>query len=294
MSAAPIIVGDKEESIMNKPDRVPASAGAAAATAVLRELGYVVITGALDEKLHAALLADIAPLLDIADPNDPRIAAIGEHAADRIGITEGVLMPGQTRRVMGLVGKSPAYGDLISAPILREIGDSVLGPACDATQVHSTASMSVGPGAISQSLHREEDSFQHYAFPRPPLVIAAMAALTDFTSDNGATRMVRGSHLWEDGRVPTADDVVAAEMPAGSLLVWMGRTLHGAGANRTADQWRIGVFISYSLGWLRQEENQYLATPPQVLPDIPAQIKDLAGFGIYSAGLGMHEANMGG
>jgi len=278
---------------MIRSDRVPASAGAAAAAALLQELGYVIITDALGPQLHAALLADIAPLLDIADPNDPRIAAIGEHAADRIGITQGVLMPGQTRRVMGLVGKSPAYGDLISAPILREICDHVLGPACDATQVHSTASMSVGPGAISQSLHREEDSFQHYAFPRPPLVVAAMAALTDFTFDNGATRMVPGSHLWEDGRVATPDEIVAAEMPAGSLLVWMGRTLHGAGANITADQWRIGVFISYSLGWLRQEENQYLATPPEALPRLPEKIKELAGFGIYSAGLGMHEANMG-
>lgn len=272
---------------------ISATAGAAAAGQVLQDNGFVVIHEALDNALRSELLADLKPLLEQADPNDPAIAAIGDAAAARIGITEDVLMPGHTRRVIGLVGKSPAYGKLITSPLLAEIRDLVLGPNCDGTQLHGTASMSVGPGAKSQSLHREEDSFPHFPQPRAPLVIACMAALTDFTRENGATRMVPGSHRWEDGRAATADEIVPAEMPAGSLLVWMGRTLHGAGANVTRDEWRTGVFISYSLGWLRQEENQYLATPAEVASTLPEAVKTLAGFGMYSGGLGLYEGNMG-
>ncbi|MFA5496398.1 MAG: phytanoyl-CoA dioxygenase family protein [Porticoccaceae bacterium] len=278
---------------MNNPYSIPATAGAAAAAQVLQDTGLVIINDALDTALHSELLADLRSLLEQADPNDPAIAAIGDAAADRIGITEDVLMPGQTRRLMGLVGKSPAYGKLITSPLLAEIRTIVLGPYCDGTQLHGTAAMSVGPGAKTQSLHREEDSFPPFFQPRPPLVIACMAALTDFTRDNGATRMVPGSHRWEDGRNATADEIIPAEMPAGSLLVWMGRTLHGAGANITRDEWRTGVFISYSLGWLRQEENQYLATPAEVAARLPEAVRTLAGFGMYSSSLGLYEGNMG-
>lgn len=277
---------------MSTPHSIPASAGAAAAANLLQDIGYVIITDALTPALKSGLLADLKSLLEQADPNDPAIAAFADAAADRMGITEDVLMPGQTRRLIGLIGKSPAYGELVTSPILKDLRDIVLGPACYETQIHGTAAMSVGPGAVNQSLHREEDSFQHFQFPRPPLVIACMAALTDFTRQNGATRMVPGSHRWEDGRSATPEEIVSAEMPAGSLLVWMGRTLHGAGANTTANEWRTGVFASYSLGWLRQEENQYLATPAEALAKLPAQVKSLAGFDVYSSSLGLHEGNM--
>ena len=52
-------------------------------------------------------------------------------------------------------------------------------------------------------------------------------------------------------REARAEEMASGEMPAGSVLIWMSGTLHGAGANRS-DTWRYGVFLSYSLGWLRQ------------------------------------------
>src|SRR5215469_13596812 len=74
----------------------------------------------------------------------------------------------------------------------------------------------------------------------------------------------------------------AAEMPAGSLFLWMGRTLHGAGANRT-NQWRFGTFLSYSLGWLRQEENLYLDVPPDIARTLPKELRRLLGYGMHAA-----------
>ncbi len=84
-----------------------------------------------------------------------------------------------------------------------------------------------------------------------------------------------------EGRVAREEEVVAAAMPAGSVLLWMGGTLHGAGANRIGDEWRYGVFLSYSLGWLRQEENQYIDTPADVARTFPKQLRDLVGYDMH-------------
>jgi len=60
------------------------------------------------------------------------------------------------------------------------------------------------------------------------------------------------------------------------------RSLHGAGAN-VSDNWRFGVFLSYSLGWLRQEENQYVDTPYDLARTMPKQLRDLLGYKMHSA-----------
>ena len=76
-----------------------------------------------------------------------------------------------------------------------------------------------------------------------------------------------------------------AEMPAGSVLYWLGGTLHGAGANVSQD-WRYGVILTYSLGWLRQEENQYLSTPLEIARQLPKPLLRLMGYarGAYALG----------
>ena len=90
-----------------------------------------------------------------------------------------------------------------------------------------------------------------------------MWAVTDFTEEMGATRVIVGSHLWEDDRAE-ADPALTtgAVMSKGSVLVYTGSIYHGGGAN-LSDVHRIGINVGYSLGWLRQEENQYLACPPR-------------------------------
>ena len=148
----------------------------------------------------------------------------------------------------------------------------------------ATAALVIGPGATEQVLHREEDPFQFFKPPRPNMIVASMWAMTDFTAANGGTHLVPGSHRWPQDRVARADEVVAAEMQAGSVLLWMGGTLHGAGANRV-DEWRYGVFLSYSLGWLRQEENQFIDVPPNLARTLPKQVRDLCGYRMH-LGLG--------
>jgi ectoine hydroxylase-related dioxygenase (phytanoyl-CoA dioxygenase family) len=89
------------------------------------------------------------------------------------------------------------------------------------------------------------------------------------------------SHLWEDPRYPDESDVVYAEIEAGAAIVYLGSTFHFGGANTTADQWRRVVHLSYTLGWLRTEENNYLGTPPSVARQLPPEVQGLIGYSIH-------------
>ena len=99
-----------------------------------------------------------------------------------------------------------------------------------------------------------------------------------------------GSHKWPEDRVAKDNEIVQAEMPAGSVLYWMGGALHGAGAN-TAQDWRYGIILTYSVGWVRQEENQYLNIPPERLAELSPEIRQITGFDMYRA-LGFYDRSV--
>lgn len=184
--------------------------------------------------------------------------------------------PGKTRRAIAIVERAQAAWPLITHPISTALCMHHLGPHCEQYQLHVTGALEVAPGAREQVLHREEDTFPFFPLPRPNLILASMWAVTQFTAQNGGTRLVPGSHRWDAKRKATPDEVVAAEMPAGSVLYWLGGTLHGAGANTSAER-RFGLILTYSVGWVRQEENQSLSVTPQTVAKLPSEIKALVG-----------------
>ena len=143
--------------------------------------------------------------------------------------------------------------------------------------------MDRGPGAEQQILHRDEDVWIHLPRPHAEVQLASVIALVDFTADIGATVVAPGSHRWERDRYPTPDEMGCAEMPAGSAVVYLGSTLHAGGANSTADRWRRGMHMSFVVGWLRTEENNYLSTPPEVVRTPPRRSQELLGYAAHDA-----------
>ena len=248
----------------------PANTPTTELTAALEDFGCLVLTGLMDARSRQSITDELAPHMDrarVIEEDDP---------------TE--FYPGQTRRVTALVARSATVTDqLIPHPITRKICEAFLLPNSEfGYQLHVTAALEVGPGARTQVLHREEDTFTFFSLPRPNLIVASMWAIADFRSENGATLLVPGSHRWPEKRVPTNDEIVQAEMPAGSVLYWLGGLLHGAGAN-TSQDWRYGVILTYSAGWVRQEENQYMDVPPERLAELSPEVKKIAGFDMYRA-----------
>ncbi|MHA7836206.1 MAG: phytanoyl-CoA dioxygenase family protein, partial [bacterium] len=90
---------------------------------------------------------------------------------------------------------------------------------------------------------------------------------------------------WDPARQPEEDEIVLAEMPAGSVLIYSGSVIHGGGANRSETP-RMGLNITYALGWLRQEENQYLSCPPEVARELSPALREMLGYDYGSYALG--------
>jgi ectoine hydroxylase-related dioxygenase (phytanoyl-CoA dioxygenase family) len=113
-----------------------------------------------------------------------------------------------------------------------------------------------------------------------------MWSVDEFRVSNGATRLISGSHLWDDAREHSEEELIVAEMPRGSVVLYTGGVLHGAGENQSARP-RTGVAIHYSLGWLRQVENQYLAVDREVAKKLPEALQRLMGYDLGGPFLGM-------
>jgi ectoine hydroxylase-related dioxygenase (phytanoyl-CoA dioxygenase family) len=198
-----------------------------------------------------------------------------------------------TRQVTGVPGISRTFAiDVMCSPLLLELCDRVLLPSCARYQLNLGHLLQRGPGSDEQWLHRDEAVWSDVPRPGPELQLATVIAFVDFTRENGATRIVPGSHRWPDRVLspaeqisaprPAPDQIAYAEMPAGSAVVYLGGTIHAGGAN-TTDIPRRGAHLSYCLGWLRTEENNYLAIPPAVAATLPRQAQELIGYAVHDS-----------
>ena len=185
---------------------------------------------------------------------------------------------GRTIRYDGLPGKSETFLEIMLLPQLIETADHFLLPKCEDYLFNTGQLIQIGPGETDQFLHRDEDAWRELPDPKPSLEIEAMFALTDFTVENGATRVVPGSHKWPVDREARPDEITRAEMSAGSALLYLGSSIHGGGANTTATESRRGVFLGYVVGWLRTEENMFLTVPIEKVREMPTRVQELLGY----------------
>jgi ectoine hydroxylase-related dioxygenase (phytanoyl-CoA dioxygenase family) len=191
----------------------------------------------------------------------------------------------RTKRTGGLVGRSVAARRLVTNPLVLGAVKRVLSQATS-FQLHLTQVIAIGPDEPAQIIHRDQWAFDFFPFPKGYEVQCnTIWAMTDFTEQNGATRVVPGSNHLDDRLTFAESDTVPAEMEKGSVVFYTGSLYHGAGANRSG-QTRCGVNITYSVSWLRQEENQYLSVPLEIARTLPDDLLRLMGYarGAYALG----------
>ena len=255
--------------------RVPAGAPEQDIVDALRRDGAVIVEDLLDADMLRRFNVELDPFLDAAPA-----------AKDRRFLNDVVqwFFGAETRDVTGVAGRSRVFAtEILTHPVYRAACDAILLPSCTSYQLNIAHVLDRGPGSDQQVMHRDELVWVHLPRPHPDVQLASVIALVDFTADNGATRVVPGSHRWPTDRRPRPEEIVAAEMPAGSAIVYLGSTLHGGGPNVTADVRRRGMHVSYCVGWLRTEENQYLATPLDVVRTLPRESQALLGFAAHDA-----------
>jgi hypothetical protein len=195
----------------------------------------------------------------------------------------------RTRRTGSLISRSPTGRELVKNPLILGVAGQILERAT-VYQLHVTQLISIFPGETEQPLHRDETAWDFYPFPTDYNVLCATIwAMTDFTVENGATRVLPGTHiLGPDATAAEASlgrEIDRAEMERGSVFVYTGKVFHGAGANQSQTV-RQGLSISYSVGWIRQEENQYLSTPIDVARTLDDDLLRLMGYQLGGIAIG--------
>ena len=229
--------------------------------------GYTILEDAIESSLIDALVGEIDRLHE----------SLAVQPAGNI--FEGAL----TLRIYNLLARGKTFEAVPVHERILPIVERVLDVGC---LVSSLSSITILPGQTAQPMHVDD---QLIPLPRPhvPLVCNTMWALTDFTVENGATRLVpRSQHNVEIpdpfGEHP---DAISAVMEKGSVLVWNGSVWHQGGANATKER-RVGLAMNYCAGWIRQQENQQLGIPLEIARGFSPRLRKLAGYGLYKRLLG--------
>lgn len=240
----------------------------------LREDGGVIVHDFIDhellQRLNAELQADV-------DRTDPGSAVVTEERASFWGR--------QTKRFTRLAARAPSFAELLDHDLMHDWARSAL--KCD-YWLNTGQAMIVGPGERGQKLHRDTGIwpvFEELGKDAPEVMVSILLALSDFSEDVGATRVIPGSHRWTDfTQLPRDEDTVGAVMPAGSALLYLGKTVHGAGANITPDRWRHGLHMSFVAAWLTPEEASTVGVPWEVARQYSARVQRMLGYASQGRG----------
>lgn len=234
--------------------------------AEIGERGWTVIEDAIESGLADDLAADL----------DRLERALGIEPASNS--FEGR----QTLRVYNLLAHGEIWWHVPLHPAVLPVVEGVLDRGC---LISSLSSINIGPGESAQPIHAD-DQLIPIPKPHPATVCNTMWALTDFTEDNGATRLISGTHLADSSPVYGQHyESEPALMKRGSVLVWHGSLWHGGGANRTSER-RVGVAMNYCAGYIRQQENQQLGIPTPMVAKMPGRLQELVGYGMYNGLIG--------
>lgn len=259
----------------------------------LLEDGVVTIEGLLDRGTVDKINAELDPVLggpQLGTPDDKVV--------------------GRTRRLNSTLRHSPTIVDKVAAhPVLIDAAESALLPYSDTIQLVSVAS-EVTPGEASQMLHRDDWNWGHIKGRSHPLSIFSIVALSEFSATSRATRVIPGSHRWDDAyEAGTNKDTwksglyedmsfprglydhltIPALLQPGDAVMALGTTLHGAGPNTTTDVFRRGLQIKYCVGWLRPTTNNFLLYPPEFAKTLPETVQRLLGYPLEAKHIGMLE-----
>jgi ectoine hydroxylase-related dioxygenase (phytanoyl-CoA dioxygenase family) len=225
--------------------------------------GFTVIEDAMDDTLMSQISTELAPFLQ----------------GEKMGRND---FEGEySERVYALLAKCPSLANIIEHPSIIALLDQLLPPNY---LLSAALAINVHPGETPQPFHID-DGAGGLNLPRPRRAfgISTIWAFDDFTTTNGATQVVPGSHNWPDGRQPLATEVHKVLMPKGSVVVFQGTLLHRGGPNES-NTTRLAITPQYCAPGLRQIENMVLSVPPAHASQYSDRIQSMLGYSIIDPG----------
>ena len=185
---------------------------------------------------------------------------------------------GKSQRIWNLPAKTASAPALVEQPTVLKLVRRILGADCVLSDCSAT---SIGPHTSGGAWHVDVPLGQ---LPEPlpdfPLTTQNVWMLDDFTEDNGATRVVPGSHLsrrkpqWSEGGL---EGEIALTAPAGSLAIWLSNTWHHSGANRT-DSPRRAVLCYYCRSWIKPFNDFRNSIPTDLASGFSPELRYLLGW----------------
>jgi len=255
-------------------DQLATRFDADAHAAEIREQGFTVIPDFMDEATIARVRETLAPYQD------------SHHGRNDF---EGL----KTERVYTLVARGKVFEELAEGPRVLGVLDRFLQPGYLLT---ASQSIRINPGETAQSMHTD-DGFYRQPRPRPAISFTLIAAVDDFTVENGCTEVIPGSHLWgdpEDPARPPMDQLegmlVPMAVPSGAAFIMAGTLIHRGGANRS-DRPRLGFTNQYCEPWARTQEAWHLSIPREMVREMSPRLQTLLGYDIWPPFMGMVTAS---
>jgi ectoine hydroxylase-related dioxygenase (phytanoyl-CoA dioxygenase family) len=237
----------------------------------LEARGYAISEGALPPAFCDEIIAEIQRLEATQAPSLKGNAFVGY----------------KTVRYFDLLNQGEVWRRVAAHPNVLPVIRGVLG---DDMLLSTMGTAVIAPGERAQPIHRDDELYG-LAMPHRNLVCNTMWALTDFTEENGATRIVPDTHrLIESADPAKTYPSIPAAMPKGSVCFVLGTCYHGGGENRSEDR-RWALTINYCAGIMRQQENLMLSVPRELAKIFPGELQDLIGYRTTRRGVGHVDAS---
>ncbi|MFD1611424.1 phytanoyl-CoA dioxygenase family protein [Sphingomonas tabacisoli] len=215
---------------------------------------------------------------------------------------------GKEQWIAGLLNKGSEFWPMLTNPITREIvrsaiGDhhhlasylaTILNPGCPLMGLHHdqwylpnpprrSENLKVLPGNMDRNVTDQLTNDDPDERINPCYLVQTIWMLTDFTEENGATRIVPKSHragVNPPGDVPHPYPSIPAEGPAGSVLIYDARLWHSGGEHRGSEA-RYALHCTFSAPQLRTMENFMASVQPQLRRQMSEEMLSLLGYRIW-------------
>lgn len=255
-----------------KLKQVDPAEGRDAVLSALHEDGGVIIKGLFTKDQVRRLNEEVQPAID-------RLATGSKQSEEWLQEFHG----DNTKRLNGMVAVSKTFRhEFLECELIHQICEEIYFKDAGGYWMNSAQLIDIGPGSKAQPLHRDQWQFPIFTRCGPDAPEAScnfLVALTEFTDENGATRIIPGSHKWDDfSQNGTPEDTIPAEMEAGDACFITGKVVHGGGANRTKNFVRRGVAMVFQCSYLTPEEAYPFVVSREIAKTLTPRGQRMIGF----------------
>ena len=250
---------------------VPADTPSNVIRQFIEDDGGVVLMNLLSSDQVGRLNAEMDPYLELHAPGNKGDVKFTAEFSGQL-----------TKRMAQMVVRSKVFREevLTHEHILAHT-DAILLPTCDSYWMSTAQIIEIQPGQPVQELHRDCEDFalfRKFGAASPDVLVNYLVALSEFTEEMGATRIVPGSHKWKEFETRDYhDQSVPVILEPGWAVLLSGKLMHCGGAN-ISNRPRRAMALVYNLGWLTPEEAHPFVVPMEVVKTLSPRAQQLLGF----------------